>query len=360
RVHRAAAAIWPNLLVVLVPLLWLGLVGAALTGRQPLFGAALWTILLLAMLPSVDAALWRQTRMDAHMDRPARAAGMRVARLGLVVLAFLGLAAAWRVDLWGFASDSIGAGAANALMQILVTLFVGYGVWQVVSIWADRTIAAEDRRRAEEMGEEGFEMGEAGGVGHSRLRTLLPLLKRAAQIALGVMVVMISLSAMGVDTGPLLAGTGMVVLAIVFGSQALVRDVVSGFFFLIEDAFRLGEYIDMGEAKGRVEEISVRSLKLRHHRRALNTVPFHTDLNKVRKLLKQTGRKMLEVEEIKDDFIQPVKSQGAVDADDHGFIMQTKFMSKPGRQWTIRRYAFQALQEAFEGKGIPWARPQIR
>jgi small-conductance mechanosensitive channel len=135
---------------------------------------------------------------------------------------------------------------------------------------------------------------------------------------------------------------------------------------------------------GTVEEISVRSMKLRHHRGALNTVPFgsvnivknysrdwaimkfkvrvpfETDLNMVRKLLKQTGQKMLEIEAIRDDFLQPFKSQGAVDVDDHGFIISTKFMSKPGRQWVIRRYAFQALQEAFEEQGIPWARPEIK
>jgi small-conductance mechanosensitive channel len=80
----------------------------------------------------------------------------------------------------------------------------------------------------------------------------------------------------------------------------------------------------------------------------------------VRKLLKQTGQQMLEIEAIKDDFIQPFKAQGAVDVDDYGFIVQTKFMSKPGRQWMIRRYAFQALQEAFEENGIPWARPEIK
>ena len=69
---------------------------------------------------------------------------------------------------------------------------------------------------------------------------------------------------------------------------------------------------------------------------------------------------MLEIEAIKDDFIQPFKAQGAVDVDDYGFIVQTKFMSKPGRQWVIRRYAFQALQEAFEENDIPWARLEIK
>ncbi len=143
---------------------------------------------------------------------------------------------------------------------------------------------------------------------------------------------LITLSALGVDTGPLLAGAGVVGLAVGFGSQSLVRDIVSGFFFLIEDAFRLGEYLDIGGAKGTVEAISVRSMKLRHHRGALNTVPFgsvdivknysrdwaimkfrvrvpfDTDLNMVRKLLKQTGQKMLGIEAIKDDFLQPFKS----------------------------------------------------
>ena len=384
RLRLGFARLWPNALVAFAPLLWIGLVLAALTGRTPLFGAALYMVFLAMLMPSLDAALWRQARGFVFIGKPALAAGLRVARLGLIVLVFLSLATAWRIDLAGFASDSLGAGAASAALQILVTLFVAYGVWQVVSIWVDRQIAEEDRRRAAELGVEDTEIDEQGGAGHSRLRTLLPIVRRAAQIVLGVLVALITLSALGVDTGPLLAGAGVVGLAVGFGSQSLVRDIVSGFFFLIEDAFRLGEYLDIGGAKGTVEAISVRSMKLRHHRGALNTVPFgsvdivknysrdwaimkfkvrvpfDTDLNMVRKLLKQTGQKMLEIEAIKDDFIQPFKSQGAVDVDDHGFIVQTKFMSKPGRQWLIRRYAFQALQEAFEDNGIPWARPEIK
>jgi small-conductance mechanosensitive channel len=378
------ARLCPNVVAVFVPLLWLGLVLSSLTERTPLFGAALYTVALLLLLPSADAALWRQTKAYALIGKSARAAASRVARLGLILLAFLSLASAWRIDLRGIASDSIGAAAANASFQILVTLFVAYGLWQIVSIWVDRLISEEDRRRAEQLGIEDTVIDEQGGTGHSRMRTVLPILKRAVQIGLGVMVMLIVLSALGVDTGLLLAGAGVVGLAVGFGSQALVRDVVSGFFFLIEDAFRLGEYVDIGDAMGTVEEISIRSMKLRHHRGALNTVPFgtvdivknysrdwaimkfkvrvpfDTDLNMVHKLLKQTGQQMLEIEAIRDDFLQPFKSQGAINVDDHGFIVSTKFMSKRGRQWTIRRYAFQALQEAFEENGIPWARPEIK
>jgi len=68
----------------------------------------------------------------------------------------------------------------------------------------------------------------------------------------------------------------------------------------------------------------------------------------------------MEIDAIKDNFLQPFKAQGAVDVDDYGFVISTKFMSKPGTQFTIRRYAFQAMQNAFEAHGIPFAQPSVR
>ena len=194
---------------------------------------------------------------------------------------------------------------------------------------------------------------------------------------------MIVLASLGVDIAPLLAGAGVVGLAIGFGSQTLVRDVVSGAFFLIDDAFRIGEYVDVGAAEGTVEQMSVRSLRLRHHLGAVHTVPFgevktltnysrdwaimklklsvpfDTDIDKVRKLLKAVGRELAQNEDIKDDFIQPFKSQGAVEVSDYGFIIKTKFMSKPGKQFLIRRYAFNAIQKAFKENGIEFAKPKV-
>ena len=129
------------------------------------------------------------------------------------------------------------------------------------------------------------------------------------------MTVLSVLAALGVNIVPLLAGASIVGVAIGFGSQTLVKDIVSGAFFLMDDAFRVGEYIEVGDAKGTVEKITVRALFLRHHRGALNILPYgqitrlrntsrdwmimilefrlalETDLRKVKKIIKTIGER---------------------------------------------------------------------
>ena len=88
-------------------------------------------------------------------------------------------------------------------------------------------------------------------------------------------------------------------------------------------------------------------------------VPFDTNIDKVRKLMKRVGLALAEVDEIKEDFIQPFKSQGAIGVNDFGFVIATKFMSKPGKQFFIRRHAFNAVQKAFQENGIEFAKPKV-
>jgi small-conductance mechanosensitive channel len=109
----------------------------------------------------------------------------------------------------------------------------------------------------------------------SRLLTLLPLLRVTAAVLLLVMLVLSSLWALGLEITPLLAGAGIVGIALGFGAQALVRDVIAGIFFLAEDAFRIGEYIEAGgNSKGTVERITLRTVALRHHNGPLHFVPY--------------------------------------------------------------------------------------
>lgn len=383
KARQLVGKFWPLMAFVAIPALFIGILVNIFLGGLPLYGAALFTIFSLLLVPIAEAALSRAIEQLEGTEFTALTIAARVSRITLLLFVALSLAIAWRINITTTVDSGIGAQVFQTLIQITATIAVAYAVWQILRVFLDQKIAAEDKAFAEENGLMSMEDQEIGS-GMSRTRTLLPLLRRAALIVLFTIVVLVSLSAMGVDTGPLLAGAGVVGLAIGFGSQTLVKDVVSGFFFLLEDAFRLGEYIDIGKAKGTVEGISVRSLKLRHHRGALNTVPFgsidvienfsrdwaimklkvrvpfETDLNMVRKLLKRVGHELAEVEAIRDDFLQPFKAQGAVEVDDYGFVISTKFMSKPGKQFVIRRYAFQAMQDAFEENGIPFSRPRIR
>jgi small-conductance mechanosensitive channel len=194
---------------------------------------------------------------------------------------------------------------------------------------------------------------------------------------------MMALSSLGVDIGPLLAGAGVVGLAIGFGAQTLVKDIVSGVFFLLDDAFRLGEYIEVGGVKGTVEKISIRSMRLRHHRGALNTVPYgeighltnqsrdwvivkleflvphDTDLAKVKRIFKRIGAELQADPAMGPNLLDPLKSQGVLRVDDSGLVIRAKFMARPGEQFVIRREVFQRVQKAFEEGGIPFARRQV-
>ena len=376
--HRFAVA-YPWIMSIGTLLLWGILIIMALLDQTPLFGAALMTIGLFTVLPGVDAAAEREAERHLAANDQVTPEIIRVIRIAGAVATMILLAIVWRVDLVG--ASGLGAAAVRSLLEVGVVLLLAYAVWQILRLWVDKKIADEDSA----LGESGVDMSEAeiGGTGLSRMRTLLPLFKRTGQITVGVITLMVVLSSLGVNIGPILAGAGVLGLAIGFGSQTLVRDIVSGVFFLMDDAFRLGEYIDLGSVKGSVEKITIRALQLRHHRGALHTVPFgemkrltnysrdwaimklrfrvpfDTDLEKARKIIKTVGKDLLEHPEIGPDFIQPFKSQGVVEVDDYGLVISTKFMSKPGKQFLIRRHAYAAIQRVFAENGIEFARPEI-
>ncbi|MCP4318735.1 MAG: mechanosensitive ion channel family protein [Hyphomicrobiales bacterium] len=195
--------------------------------------------------------------------------------------------------------------------------------------------------------------------------------------------VLIALGNMGIDITPILAGAGIVGLAIGFGAQTLVKDVVSGLFFLLDDAFRAGEFLEIDSTVGTVERISIRSLQLRHPQGSVHTipyggipmvtnnsrdyvivklkftVPFDTDVNKVKKLFKQVGKDIMEAP-YAEDIIQTFKSQGVYDVNDVGIVVRGKFMVKPGKQWMIRKDVYARVQMIFAENGIEFARREVR
>ena len=284
------------------------------------------------------------------------------------------------VTIWGkSASTMVEESALNqSILDVMVIIFIGYIVFHAFRIWIDGKIAEEQGDIVEgELGDEG------GGSSASRLATLLPLFRNFMLIIVIVTIFLIILLELGINVGPLFAGAGVVGVAVGFGSQSLVRDIFSGAFFLFDDAFRKGEYVDVGGVKGTVENISVRSFQLRHHLGALHTMPFgeiqvmtnysrdwvimklplrvtyDTDVEKVRKLIKNLGVRLLDDPVIGNNFIQPLKSQGVITMEDSAMIIRVKFMTLPGDQWLVRKKVYEEIRELFEREGIKFAHREV-
>lgn len=302
-----------------------------------------------------------------------RPVARRLARFVVLISAIFALLYVWEGNILTLSeSQTITGRFVVILADILAAVLIADLIW----VWAKSAI---DRRLANYVPPQG---SEAPGP-EARMATLLPILRVTLLVFLIVIVAMTVLASLGINIGPLLAGAGVIGIAIGFGAQALVRDIVSGIFFLIDDAFRIGEYIEIGELRGTVESMSIRSLRVRHHLGAVHTipfgelksltnysrdwvimrlefrVPFDTDIKLVKKIVKNIGAEMLEHEGYGDSIIQTLKSQGVRRMEEFNMVVGVKFMCKPGAQWLMRRDAYQKLRDAFESNGISFAQRNV-
>lgn len=287
----------------------------------------------------------------------------RLMRAVWVVLIFLAMIVTSR--LWGYDPsryEGFASIAVRALFQIGIVLLLAYVGWALFLHWVERALDRANQKDDETRAH--------------RLATLLPLLRKFLQVVMVIVVAMVMLSSLGIEIGPLLAGAGVVGLAIGLGAQSTIANILAGVFFLLEDAFHVGDYVEVGELRGTVEGISLGSLRLRHHRGAVHTLPFgqiqaltnytrdwalvrlefrvspETDLALVKKLVKDIGKDLSADPELGSSFIQPLKSQGVRRVEDNALVIGTKYIAKPGQQFVIRREAYQRLIQAFNEHGI--------
>jgi len=293
----------------------------------------------------------------------------RFFRIFLIVFLFFSAMRLWGIDL------SIGRVFTRSALSILAILLLSFIAWQLIK-------ARIDQKLREEMPEDDGE-AEEGGAGGSRLGTLLVLLRKFVFAVMFVIVALIILASMGINIGPLIAGAGVIGLAIGFGAQTLVKDIIAGVFFLIDDAFRVGDYIETGGTTGSVEHISLRSLRLRNARGPVHTIPFgdmgtvtnmsrdyiitkldfrvryDTDVDKVRKIIKKINLVIAEDPEMGPDLLEKIKSQGVKALDDSAMIMRLKYKTVPGGQFVIRREVYRMIQESFRENGIEFAHRNV-
>ena len=377
--HHLGRGAGDALLSVGIVVLWVLWVLRAMPG--------FWLVLVVITLPLATAVTRRAVE---HLLRPPgshqTAEGpptVTTVCLERGIRAFLIIGAAAVLSWgWGMPVGSMMMSRDTALSRIVhgvlsavIILLVADVLWQAVKTAIDRKLAGaaepglpntdEARRRA-------------------RLRTLLPIFRNVLFVVVLVVAVMMALSAMGVQIGPLIAGLGVLGVAIGFGAQSLVRDVIAGVFYLLDDAFRVGEYIQSGNYKGTVESFSFRSVRLRHQRGPLYTVPFallgavqnmsrdwvidkltvgityDSDIDKARKLIKQIGLDLAQTPEYAPLILEPLKMQGVDAFGDFAVQIRMKMMTLPGENFVIRRQALAMIKKAFDANGIKFAYPTVQ
>jgi len=324
---------------------------------------------LIARLCACDATNIRLTLRRARLHRA-------LSRLSDALVWILG--AAWLGETWGLDLVDPEPGTIERLfvrpaLGAAATVVAAWILWMVLSAVIDEKMPPPAAP-----GDEDEIPGSA-----SRLDTLLPLLRNTLLIALAVVAVIVALATLGLDIGPLLAGLGVLGIAVGFGAQSLVRDVISGIFFLMEDAFRVGEYIDTGRLRGTVEGMSLRSVRLRHQNGQVHTIPFgqvlsvtnysrdwsvvkfnlhldpSADIEAVRKTIKRVGEELLDDPDIGAEFMQPLKMQGVVDVLQTALVVRCKFTATPSRPTYLQRQALRRLIAAFAAGEIRFAAPNV-
>lgn len=348
--RRKLASIWPWIAVAIVTFAF-AFIQLDLTIGRPTRGGLLLISLLLALAgPHLDIAIERRGWQAARSHGGELTGALwRTFRIVVASLIFAVLAILWVLpilDVVGVPRGAVLLKAAEILMLVLVIAFC----WNWVAI-----VAARIRPHAP-----GDQHVTTAVIG-TRLTTVGPLLvglTKAALLTLGSLTVLVML---GINVWPLITGLSIFGLAIGLGSQTLVKDVVAGLFFLVDDAFRHGEYIETSGAKGTVERISLRSVSLRHPRGPVATIPFgqigkilnfsrewvvekmmfrvalDTDVEAVRKLFKKIGQEIAEDPELNADLIEPFKSQGIAALEEGTLVIRGKYKARAGRQFQIRK-----------------------
>jgi small conductance mechanosensitive channel len=292
-----------------------------------------------------------------------------VLRQALLVLLYLvglfALLQIWGLDVIGWLSAGSGRPVMAAAFKIVIILLLSAVASELVSLTIEHYLREHDHNGRQ--------------IHHSaRMRTLLPLLRNAFRITLGTIVLLVVLSEVGIDIGPLLAAAGVVGLAIGFGAQTLVKDIITGIFILIEDTLAIGDVVDLGGHAGVVEGMTIRTIRLRDGGGTVHTVPFSAvtivqnltkdfsyatfdikiDLresaDRIIEIMKEVGKEIEEDANLKYRLLGSFEIIGLDSFMDNGAIIKARIKTRAMSQWEVMRSFNLRLKRAFDSHGIPF------
>jgi small-conductance mechanosensitive channel len=354
---------WPILLMVLVSAV--SLIGVGEDNQKALRCALFTTILLIAMvfLSTVFQHVFKSPKAEAIQRNSAykgRLLSLLHALLRIVMaVAFIEiLGRIWGISLFEFASrNAVGRAISDSLSRIGLIFLMTWLTWVVLDTAIQEALKPPLNKRGARQPS-------------TRVKTILPLLRNAAKIILVVICAITTMANLGINVAPLLAGAGVVGLAIGFGSQQLVQDVITGLFIIIEDTLSIGDWVVLSSGHaGTVEGLTIRTLRLRDGKGFVHSVPFgqikavtnqsrqfafaffsvqftyDTDVDQAIELIREAGRAISEDPFLKFNLQGPLDVFGVDKMDLNGVVLTAQFRTVSGGQYAVSRAFNQHLKK---------------
>ena len=330
----------------------------------------LWFIMMFSRimrrgvdLPTIfDKALpTLETRLNTFM--PAMCMVLRSVAVLAVIVGIL--------EVWGIGTifywlwEGAGVSVRNALVSASIVVLVGFAIWLSFMSWVDMRLYEQQ-----------------GRVVSSRTRTLYKLFSNAVSILILVMFTLLALSELGIEIGPLIAGAGVVGLAVSFGSQKLVQDVITGAFIQLENAMNEGDFVELGGISGTVEQLSLRSVRLRDLAGTSHVIPFSsvssvsnstkdygyavavigvsydTDIQEAKDAMEEAFQRLAATPD-KASIIGDLEMHGVTAFGDSAIDIRARIKTLPGNQWAIGRAYNEYIKIVFDERDIDIPFPQV-
>jgi small-conductance mechanosensitive channel len=314
----------------------------------------------------------RKRRRSPYLSRLLRFVGTML--ILVIWLAFFELAARlWGVSLARVIEENVAArGIAHAVMAIFATWFIAWLLWIFIDTAITEALSPGGPRNKSRNAS-------------TRARTMLPLVRNGLMVSIVMTAAIVTAANLGINVTPLLAGAGVIGLAIGFGAQSLVTDLITGLFILIEDTISVGDWIDVdGGHAGTVEHLSIRTVRLRDGQGAIHAIPFSqikivknlsrdyayavfevrmgfsADVDQVMQLIREVGADLMADFRYRREMLGPIEVWGLDRFDPNWMVVKGQIKTRPLQQWSVARAFNLRLKRKMDEAGIEIPVPQMR
>jgi len=340
---------------------------------------AIATAGLLVVAFFLSAIVVRITRPKSRKPRRQSAYVRRLVKfVGTMIvvgvwLVFLELSSRfWGFSLARMAEESVAArGITHAVAMILLTFFVVWLIWILIDTGIQEALRPDAARR--------------GGRGPSmRARTMLPLVRNVVFVFLLTAAAIVTAANLGLNVTPLLAGAGVIGLAVGFGAQSLVADLITGLFIIIEDTISVGDSIEVeGGHAGIVESLTIRTVRLRDGQGAIHAIPFSqiktvknlsrdfayavfevrvpftADVDEVTQMIREVGAELMADLRYRLEMLGPVEVWGLDRFDPNWMVVKGQIKTRPLQQWSVARAFNLRIKRKMDEAGMEIPVPQM-